>query len=160
MPDSDNGCALAMHSTCERGRIPLMEKLRSSGVESAQVHYRNDRYSIFNGRKNDLPEMDSLEEKYIVIPLHHKVSEKSALKICNIINNFLYHKKLASNNSLKGKKILFFGIKNCKNSINAIKHLESKGCFVKSVLGSRRGEKMPLKLFTGKEIIFFHIDIG
>ena len=72
----------------KKGRISLMEKLRINGVESAQVHYRNDRYSVFNGRKNDLPKMDSLEEKYIVIPLHHKVSEKSSLKICDIINNF------------------------------------------------------------------------
>jgi RNA polymerase primary sigma factor len=28
-------------------RIPLMKMLRKNGVESAQVHYRNDRYSVF-----------------------------------------------------------------------------------------------------------------
>ena len=51
-------------------------------------------------------------------------------------------------NSLKGKKVLFFGIKNCKNSINALEHLESKGCLVKSVLGSKRGDKLPLEAFS------------
>ena len=52
----------------------------------AQVHYRNDRYSIFGGRKVDLKTMDKLEENYLVIPIHHKVTIKQAEKICELIN--------------------------------------------------------------------------
>ena len=69
-------------------RISLMKMLRNSGVESAQVHYRNDRYSVFGNKQNDLPKMDYIEDKYLVIPLHHKVSEKDALMICNFINSY------------------------------------------------------------------------
>jgi dTDP-4-amino-4,6-dideoxygalactose transaminase len=51
-----------------------MNKLRSNKIESGQVHYRNDRYTIFGGRRFDLPNMDSVEEKYLVLPLHQRMS--------------------------------------------------------------------------------------
>ncbi len=63
-----------------------MNKLRANGIESAQVHYRNDRYSVFGGRKSDLPIMDELENKYLVLPLHHKVNLSDIKKIAQLIN--------------------------------------------------------------------------
>ena len=70
----------------KRNRFGLMEKLRKYSVESAQVHYRNDRYSIFGERKKDLPNMDLIEDSYLVLPLHHKITVNECLKICKIIN--------------------------------------------------------------------------
>ncbi len=70
----------------KEGRIDLMKKLRSHGIESAQVHYRNDRYSVFGGRKSDLPIMDEMEEKYLVLPLHHKISVEQVHFISSLIN--------------------------------------------------------------------------
>ena len=64
-----------------------MNILRKNKIESAQVHYRNDRYSIFGGRRKDLPQMDIIEDKYLVLPLHPMVSENDVNKICNIINS-------------------------------------------------------------------------
>jgi perosamine synthetase len=55
-------------------RADFMKKLRSNKIESSQVHYRNDRYTVFGGRRSDLPYMDSVEEKYLVLPLHHKMT--------------------------------------------------------------------------------------
>ena len=55
-------------------RSDFMKKLRSNNIESSQVHYRNDRYTVFGGRRSDLPNMDSIEEKYLVLPLHHKMT--------------------------------------------------------------------------------------
>jgi perosamine synthetase len=71
----------------EKNRVKLMNILRKNKIESAQVHYRNDRYSIFGGRRKDLPQMDSIEDKYLVLPLHPMVSENDVNKICNIINS-------------------------------------------------------------------------
>ena len=70
----------------KRNRFGLMEKLRNHSIESAQVHYRNDRYSIFGERKKDLPNMDLIEDNYLVLPLHHKVGINDCLRICKIIN--------------------------------------------------------------------------
>jgi perosamine synthetase len=68
-------------------RKNLQKKLRDYGVESNQVHYRNDRYSIFGGRKYNLPNMDKMEEKYLVLPLHHKVKTRDVKKICEVIKS-------------------------------------------------------------------------
>lgn len=51
-------------------------------------------------------------------------------------------------NYLKGKTVLFFGLKNCKNSFKAINHLKSKGCIVTVILGRRRGEDLPLEVLS------------
>lgn len=68
-------------------RVGLMKKLREHGIESAQVHYRNDRYSIFGGRREDLPVMDELEENYLVLPLHTKIGEEHVHRICEVLNS-------------------------------------------------------------------------
>ena len=70
-----------------KNRKNLQAKLIEQRIESGQVHYRNDRYSIFDGRKNDLPNMDSIEDEYLVLPLHTKMTEGDVERICNIINN-------------------------------------------------------------------------
>jgi dTDP-4-amino-4,6-dideoxygalactose transaminase len=54
-------------------------------IESNQVHYRNDRYSIFGKRRDNLPNMDAIEDKYLILPLHTKVSEDDVHKICETI---------------------------------------------------------------------------
>ena len=73
----------------KEGRIELMNILRKHGVESAQVHYRNDRYKVFGQRKNDLPNMDFLEDKYLVLPIHHKISINQAEQVSRVINNWI-----------------------------------------------------------------------
>lgn len=70
----------------DENRSGLMKKLREAGIESAQVHYRNDRYSIFGGRRTNLPIMDELEERYLVLPLHLKMTNEDVLHICELIN--------------------------------------------------------------------------
>jgi perosamine synthetase len=66
-------------------REGLMTWLRENKIESGQVHYRNDRYSIFGGRKDYFPNMDKLEDKYLVLPLHTKMSIDDVSYICNTI---------------------------------------------------------------------------
>jgi perosamine synthetase len=66
-------------------RADFMNYLRENNIESGQVHYRNDRYSVLGGRRDDLPNMDSVEENYIVLPLHSKMSEDDVNYICSVI---------------------------------------------------------------------------
>lgn len=69
----------------EHNRVGFMYHLRENKIESGQVHYRNDRYSIFGGRRADLPHMDSVEDRYIVLPLHTKITEEQVAYICEVI---------------------------------------------------------------------------
>ena len=41
---------------------------------------------LFLGKEKDLPNMDLIEDSYLVLPLHHKMTVNDCLKICKIIN--------------------------------------------------------------------------
>ena len=63
-------------------------KLRENDIESNQVYFRNDRYSIFKDSANNCyPNMDSLENNYLVLPLHTKMTEDNEEKICSVIKS-------------------------------------------------------------------------
>jgi dTDP-4-amino-4,6-dideoxygalactose transaminase len=79
-------CAWLLTIIVDQDRVALMKKLRENGVESGQVHYRNDRYSILGGRCKDLPHMDELEDRYLVLPLHPRIRSSDIEKICGLIN--------------------------------------------------------------------------
>ena len=68
-------------------RIDFMKKLREYKIETGQVHYRNDRYTIFGGRRDDLPNMDAIEDKYMVLPLHTKMTEEDVNYIAKVIKS-------------------------------------------------------------------------
>ncbi len=83
----DREHAAWMCTVTVENRDGLSKKLRENNIESAQVHYRNDRYSIFGGRKTEFPNMDAIEDKYLVLPLHTKMSINDVEKVCNVIKN-------------------------------------------------------------------------
>jgi dTDP-4-amino-4,6-dideoxygalactose transaminase len=67
-------------------RDGFMSHLRRHKIESSQVHFRNDRYTIFGGRQEGrFTNMDVLEDRYIVLPLHAKVSESDVKYIAEVI---------------------------------------------------------------------------
>jgi dTDP-4-amino-4,6-dideoxygalactose transaminase len=63
-------------------RESLQRKLREQNIESSQVHYRNDRYSIFGGRRNDFPNMDAVEDNYLHLPLHTRMTDSDVARVC------------------------------------------------------------------------------
>lgn len=70
-----------------KNRKRLQAKLLANNIESNQVHYRNDRYSIFSPHKLNLPNMDAIEDEYLVLPLHTKMNTDDVDRICQIINS-------------------------------------------------------------------------
>ena len=70
-------------------RFKLQEKLRDNKIESNQVHFRNDRYSIFkeftDGKK--FPNMDKVEDDYLVLPLHTKMTVQDVKRVCSVIKS-------------------------------------------------------------------------
>ena len=66
----------------------LKRKLKENNIESDQVHYRNDRYSIFSKfQKTDLRNMDYMENKYLVLPMHAKIRTHDIDRIIDVIKN-------------------------------------------------------------------------
>ena len=69
----------------------LQKKLRKIGVETNQVHFRNDRYSIFKKfvKNKKFKNMDYVEDKYLVLPIHTKMKINDAKFIAKKINEFI-----------------------------------------------------------------------
>ena len=78
-----SSCWLA--TTLVERRDDLKRKLLENGIESDPVHYRNDRYSIFGKRVHDCPNMDAIEDKYLVLPKHFYMSVEDVQRICKVI---------------------------------------------------------------------------
>jgi dTDP-4-amino-4,6-dideoxygalactose transaminase len=84
MNRDDREHAAWMFTVLVKDRYGLQNKLAEKGVESNQMHFRNDMYSIFKEHCDGeiFPNMDIIEDKYLVLPLHHKLSEEDVLRIC------------------------------------------------------------------------------
>lgn len=50
--------------------------LKSRGVETSIVHLRNDVYTIFGKKRNDLPNLDEFTRTNISIPIHTKLTDE------------------------------------------------------------------------------------
>jgi perosamine synthetase len=68
-------------------REALQKKLRQHNIESSQVHFRNDRYSIFGGRRADFPNMDAVEDMYLHLPLHTRMDPADVRRVCATIRS-------------------------------------------------------------------------
>tara|TARA_Y100001970_G_C14195703_1_gene837966 strand:+ start:615 stop:1721 length:1107 start_codon:yes stop_codon:yes gene_type:complete len=69
-------------------REGLQKKLFENKIESGQVHYRNDRYNIFSEfSKDNYTNMDDIEEKYLVLPMHSKIKIEDIDRIVEVIKN-------------------------------------------------------------------------
>ena len=81
---------MAVHYTSTKKNY-LQKKLREKRIETNQVHFRNDKYSVFKKftRNCKFPNMDFIENKYLVLPIHLKVKESDAKYICSLINKLI-----------------------------------------------------------------------
>ena len=84
---SDRAHAAWLCTVLAENREGLRIKLRENGIESSPVHYRNDCYKIFGGRQAGFDNMDAIEGKYLVLPLHTKVTLGDVDRICSIIRS-------------------------------------------------------------------------
>ena len=83
-------CSLVIYNFIKEKRF-FAKKLREKNIETNQVHFRNDKYTIFKKfvKKDVFKNMDMIEDKYLVLPIHTKVSVKDANYICKLINSYI-----------------------------------------------------------------------
>ena len=65
-------------------RVDCQLKLRSRRIESAQTHFRNDRYTVF-GCDDTFPAMDAVDDRYLVLPLHTKMNLEQVDSVCAVL---------------------------------------------------------------------------
>ncbi|HUV42448.1 MAG TPA: aminotransferase class V-fold PLP-dependent enzyme [Patescibacteria group bacterium] len=55
-------------------RDELIRYLRENGIECDLVQLRNDIFEVFGKKKQELPNMNRLEDKYFYLPLHSRIT--------------------------------------------------------------------------------------
>jgi perosamine synthetase len=83
--DADPNGAAWLMTVAVDNRDGVRRKLAEHGIESDQVHYRNDRYAIFSEFRGEFPNMDAIEAKYLVLPLHMHMTVGDVERICAVI---------------------------------------------------------------------------
>jgi dTDP-4-amino-4,6-dideoxygalactose transaminase len=66
-------------------RDDFARMLFENNVDSNVVQVRNDIYKIFGGKRQNLPVMNFIEDKYLSLPLHMRVTEEDVRYICDLI---------------------------------------------------------------------------
>lgn len=66
-------------------REKLRKKLAEQGIETGLVHRRNDLYTIFGGKRLDLPNINRIERTHLFLPCHNRMTLKDVDYICKII---------------------------------------------------------------------------
>jgi dTDP-4-amino-4,6-dideoxygalactose transaminase len=69
----------------EEGRNELREALRAANIESNPVHFRNDIYTVFEEAVGECPVMDSIDGKYLCLPLHTNMSLSDVDRVSEVI---------------------------------------------------------------------------
>ncbi len=85
--DTDPLSACWLCTVFVENREDLRRKLKCEGIESDQVHYRNDRYTIFKDFPGEFPNMDAVEGKYLVLPLHMGMDDDDVRRIGAVIKS-------------------------------------------------------------------------
>lgn len=62
---------------------------KQHGIPSSPYHYRNDKYTIFGGRRTDLPNMDRLEDAYTLLPFHHGITRTQVRYIVANLHSYV-----------------------------------------------------------------------
>lgn len=54
-------------------------------IETGKIHYRNDIYEVFGGQRLNLPNMNYMEDRYLVLPMCCKTKKKDVKYIANSV---------------------------------------------------------------------------
>ena len=66
----------------------FQEFISLRGIETNQVQIRNDYYKIFGGEKLNLPNMNSVETKYVSLPIHNNLSEEDIYSVVDAVKEY------------------------------------------------------------------------
>jgi dTDP-4-amino-4,6-dideoxygalactose transaminase len=69
-------------------RDELIEHFRSKSIGCDIVQIRNDVFKVFGGQRQDLENMNRLEDKYVYIPMHSSLSEEDVYRVVEVYNEW------------------------------------------------------------------------
>lgn len=70
-------------------RDEFIDKMAERGIECDLVHLRNDIYSVFGKKRQNLPNMNYVEQMYVYLPLHYRLTEDDVDYVIKNINEIV-----------------------------------------------------------------------
>lgn len=70
-------------------RNEAIEYLRKNDIETDLVQLRNDIFTVFGGKRLNLPNMNEIENQYMYLPLNTKITTNDIDRICKCLLKFL-----------------------------------------------------------------------
>jgi perosamine synthetase len=95
--DDDPQSACWLTTILVERREEFRKALKAHAIESNQVHFRNDRYDLFQKsrvkqswwkrlfRRQEFPNMDAIDGKYLCLPMHMGMSVEDVERICEVV---------------------------------------------------------------------------
>jgi dTDP-4-amino-4,6-dideoxygalactose transaminase len=83
--DSDANSSFWLYSFLAEDRMDLQRKLQEKGIAASRVHERNDLHTCFAHTRCDLPQLDSVYNKILCIPVGWWVTEEERSVIIDTI---------------------------------------------------------------------------
>lgn len=74
-------------------RDEVAKYLKDNGIETNLVHLRNDIFTVFGGKRLNLPNMNRLESKYLYLPLHNSMTAEDVYFISDKVNECIKNQK-------------------------------------------------------------------
>ena len=81
-----SGGACWLYGVIIENRDEIARQLMSKGVDVNMVHLRNDIYKAFGGKRQNLINMNDIEEKYLYLPLNSYITEDQVEEVITIFN--------------------------------------------------------------------------
>ena len=81
-----SGGACWLYGVIIENRDEIARQLMSKGVDVNMVHLRNDIYKAFGGKRQNLINMNDIEEKYLYLPLNSYITENQVEEVITIFN--------------------------------------------------------------------------
>ncbi len=73
----------------KKNRLRLWQRLQSEGIESGEVHVRNDTYPLFKKYNRDpLPAVKKFNDEKLCVPIGYWVDDETAEKIASVLAGF------------------------------------------------------------------------
>jgi perosamine synthetase len=71
---SDRESAYYLYPIHAEKRLDFVRMMKVNGIETYAQNFRNDRLTIFEGYRNDLPNTEKIDKDFICLPIHQDVS--------------------------------------------------------------------------------------
>lgn len=71
-----------------KDRKELQDFLAERGIETNLGQVRNDIYEVFGGEKQDLPGMKEVEDNYLALPMHNRLTKENVETVIENIKEF------------------------------------------------------------------------